>query len=264
MLLEEFALEGVMDVERKWDEEYLNSEISSNEDIDYTKQYKIYTIYNSRNIGGNDSYNIFLTNAAIAKSAIGSATNDTWVMYMILQIYLALLAEKSELANMPFADKRPIQLTEEKARLFDFTYTQLLESKVVNAIKHVSNGSLGFQKYQLNAFGDPKHDKKIVLKELQEELGLSRKDAIDLISLIIWAHESGYLKACKSFLSMHNKGVIEQDEEVFAMFEDVVKYTFVGSLFKEFYEVNKEILRIANEVEESSSSVDTSSLLSMF
>ena len=265
MLLEEFELEGVMDVERKWDEEYLKSEISSNEDIDYTKQYKIYTIYNSRNLGGNDSYNIFLTNAAIAKSAVGGATNDSWAMYMLLQIYRGLLINEPEEAKMPFADNRPINLTPDKMKLFDHIYIRLIEEKVINAIKHVSNGSLGFQKYQLNAFGDPKHDKKIVLKELQEEFGVQRKDAIEIISLIIWAHNSGYLKACKSFLSMHNKGVVETDEDVLSKFENIVKYTFVGSLFAEFFEISKRILKIGEEVESSGSvNEDNLSFLSMF
>ena len=64
---------------------------------------------------------------------------------------------------------------------------------------------------------------------------------------------------------MHNKGVVETDEDVLSKFEDIVKYTFVGSLFAEFFEISKKILKIGEEVEFSRSvNEDNLNLLSMF
>ena len=176
------------------------------------------------------------------------ATNDTWIMYMLLQIYSGLLKDNPEAAKMPFGDEKPLKLTKENLYLYDYVYTKLNETKVINAIKHVQNGALGFQKYYLASFGDPTHNKKEVMEELQQEFGLSRSDALSMISLILWAHDSGYLKACKSFISMHNKGKVEEDPEVVEKFEDIIKYTFVGDLFSEFYSIHKELESAEKEI----------------
>lgn len=124
-------------------------------------------------------------------------------------------------------------MEEKDLYIFDHIYTKL-EAKVINAIKHVQNGSLGFQKYYLGSFEKAGHDKREILREiLEENPSISKVQVMELIQLIIW-----YLKACKSFISMHNKGVI-QKTEVLEKFPDVIKYTFFGDRMKEFYSIRE-------------------------
>ena len=88
---------------------------------------------------------------------------------------------------------------------------------------------------------------------------------MELIQLIIWACESGYLKACKSFISMHNKGVIQKDEEVLEKFPDVIKYTFFGDRMKEFYSIREGVQNSGTLLNQTMSQVEEElSLFSMF
>ena len=41
-----------------------------------------------------------------------------------------------------------------------------------------------------------------------------------------------------------NKGVITEDEKVLSKFEDIVKYTFLGNMFKDFYSIGEYIRSI--------------------
>lgn len=241
-LLREFELPDVLQDELDWNQSYLDREASANDDIDWNAKYTIYNIplkgdANTR----NNNYISYLSNSAIAKSAVGGATNNVWQMYMLGQLYYGLSKDKNPVVAMPFADKRPMKMTQEDVYYFDYVYTRLCEEKVVNAIKHVENGSLGFRKYTLSSFSDPAHPKAEIMEELRNEFGIPHKDGIRIIMLIMWAEHTGYLKACQSFISMHNKGKVETDPDMLAKYEDILEYTFIGSMFKSFYQISKDL-----------------------
>lgn len=71
-LLSEFKLHGVTKDQLDWDNEYIQGELSSNEDFDWGKKYKLYTIYNNKQSPrDHEYYNGYLVNASTAKSAVG-------------------------------------------------------------------------------------------------------------------------------------------------------------------------------------------------
>ena len=240
-LLNDFTLKGIYPKMIKWDEEYIKGEVSSNEDIDWSKKYKLYTIPKVRKGRNYESYVDFLVNASEAKNAIGSATNDCWIVYMLAQIYTGLKKDGREETKLQFNRNEVMTLTTECMQIIDYTYIRLIEEGVVNAIKHVENGAMGFQKYYLSSISNPQSDKKIIVNELVSKFDMSREEAITLLKLIVWAGETGYLTACKKFLQMHNKGVVCEDKAITSLFPDIVNYTFLGNMFKNFYNINNVI-----------------------
>ena len=70
---------------------------------------------------------------------------------------------------MPWVNGKLLNMEEKDLYIFDHIYTKLVEAKVINAIKHVQNGSLGFQKYYLGSFEKAGHDKREILREILEE-----------------------------------------------------------------------------------------------
>ena len=265
-MLRDFRLTGVTKEQLEWDNDFLKSEMSSNEDFKWNTQYKLYYIPNHQIGKSHDNYMTYLTNAAEAKNNVGAATNDVWALYMVGQVYLGLKKNNPEKALMPWVGGKLLNMEEKDLYIFDHIYTKLVEAKVINAIKHVQNGSLGFQKYYLGSFEKAGHDKREILREiLEENPSISKVQVMELIQLIIWACESGYLKACKSFISMHNKGVIQKDEEVLEKFPDVIKYTFFGDRMKEFYSIREGVQNSGTLLNQTVSQVEEElSLFSMF
>ena len=40
---------------------------------------------------------------------------------------------------------------------------------------------------------------------------------------------------------MHNIGKVETDPDMLAKYEDILEYTFIGSMFKSFYQISKDL-----------------------
>lgn len=241
-LIDEFQLHGVSDAMKLWDESYLEKEMSSNEDIDWNAEYELYEIPAKRIKRNFDNYQDYLINASIAKSGIGSATNSLWVMYMILQLYYRMQKDGRPEVIPPDERIKAAVLDDEMIDNIDYTYIRLVEEGVINAIKHVKNGSMGFQKYYLASIANPQSNQKEILKELTDKFEMSASNARALIHVVMWAGRTGYLEACQKFIQMHNKGLVCTDDEILDKFPDIIKYTFVGSTFEDFYNVKRQIV----------------------
>ena len=89
-MMAQFELEYFTEDQKKWDEDFLLSEYSSIEDVDWSKKYELYYVPIYPKHPGDNVYMEFLCSSAMAKNAVGPGTNDAWVFYMLVQLYYRL------------------------------------------------------------------------------------------------------------------------------------------------------------------------------
>lgn len=258
-ILEDFKLEGVSYGEAKWTTEYYRKELDANAELYEEPVYKLYKLPMQFDNQNRKTYPEYLINAAIAKSNIGSATQDIWSLYAIMQMYQSLCLMKGtnqhamyEKYIAPWKRKSscaPSSITAEQIGQISYVYTRLVEEYVINAIKHMEGGSSHFEIYYLDNMTKAKN-LKIVSEKLVKEFELSPRFAMVIMEVVEWAKQTHFLKGIKSFISLYNKGTkpnFAQEADLIKngslnideLFELIAANTFFGSLVKDLFANNK-------------------------
>lgn len=192
-------------------------------------------------------------------------TNNSWQFGMLIELYLALLEENSELANRAISGKTgkefvKISLSEQSAQECDHVYTETNERYVINAIKHIKGGATQHQKFMLSTLGTDQKAHKEVIETITKEMGYSRQTAMNIVNIAIWAEQHNLIKLSGDFLRMHNKGqtvdnlgvaIDLKDPEISKWFNLIVEKTFIGSMIKPVFDIyNQCIGQLAIETQE--------------
>lgn len=192
-------------------------------------------------------------------------TNNSWQFGMLIELYLALLEENSELANRAISGKTgkefvKISLSEQSAQECDHVYTETNERYVINAIKHIKGGATQHQKFMLSTLGADQKAHKEVIETITKEMGYSRQTAMNIVNIAIWAEQHNLIKLSGDFLRMHNKGqtvdnlgvaIDLKDPEISKWFNLIVEKTFIGSMIKPVFDIyNQCIGQLAIETQE--------------
>lgn len=178
-------------------------------------------------------------------------TNNSWQFGMLIELYLALLNEDSDLAYRAIPGKTgkefvKIHLNEKLAQECDHVYTETNERYVINAIKHIKGGATQHQKFMLGTLGSDQTVHKEVVEAIVNEMGYSRETAMTIINIAIWADQHNLIKLTGDFLRMHNKGqtvdnngepIDLKDPEISKWFNLIVEKTFVGKMIKPAFDV---------------------------
>lgn len=178
-------------------------------------------------------------------------TNNSWQFGMLIELYLALLNEGSDLAYRTIAGKSgkefvKIPLNEKIAQECDHVYTETNERYVINAIKHIKGGATQHQKFMLGVLGSDQTVHKEVVESIVKEMGYSRETAMTIINIVIWADQHNLIKFTGDFLRMHNKGqtvdndgkpIDLKDPAVSLWFNMIVDKTFVGRMIKPAFDI---------------------------
>ncbi len=258
-ILEEFKLENVAYNEAKWTTEYYKKEFDSNAELYDEPVYKLYKLPMQFDNQNPKTYPEYLVNAAIAKSNIGSATQDIWTLYAVMQMYQSLCLMKGTAEDAmyqkyiaPWKRKSscaPSSISADQISQISYVYTRLVEEYVINAIKHMEGGSSHFEIYYLDNMTKAQN-LKIVSEKLIKEFELSPRYSNVIMEVVEWAKQTSILKGIKSFISLYNKGTkpnFSQEEELIKagtlnvkeVFELIANNTFFGSLVKELFANNK-------------------------
>lgn len=178
-------------------------------------------------------------------------TNNSWQFGMLIELYLALLNEDSDLAYRAISGKTgkefvKIPLNDKLAQECDHVYTETNERYVINAIKHIKGGATQHQKFILSTLGSDQTVHKEVVEAIVNKMGYSRETAMTIINIAIWADQHNLIKLTGDFLRMHNKGqtidnngepIDLKDSEVSKWFNLIVDKTFVGKMIKPAFDV---------------------------
>ena len=240
-MMAQFELEYFTEDQKKWDEDFLLSEYSSIEDVDWSKKYELYYVPIYPKHPGDNAYMEFLCSSAMAKNAVGPGTNDAWVFYMLVQLYYGLACDNDPKSYVPWERKRKVQLRikEEDLSTYDHIYTMVLENRVINAIKHVSGGASSHAVFYLkNMTKDDKSVKKVI-ESIENDLGYSREIAVSICRIVNWAVNTNALEMCNKFLRMHNKGALVDlgDADIQMWFKHIVDYTFFGGMLSPIFTI---------------------------
>lgn len=250
-MMKEFQLSNITDKMYQWDEDFLQSEYDGIKKLDWAKKYKLHYTPTYCKRPGDESYIDLITNSANAKKAVGPGTNNSWQFGMLIELYLALLNEDSDLAYRAISGKTgkefvKIPLNDKLAQECDHVYTETNERYVINAIKHIKGGATQHQKFMLGTLGSDQTVHKEVVEAIVNEMGYSRETAMTIINIAIWADQHNLIKLTGDFLRMHNKGqtvdkngepIDLKDPEVSKWFNLIVDKTFVGKMIKPAFDV---------------------------
>ena len=250
-MMRDFRLTNITEKMYQWDEDFLKSEYDSIKKLDWRKKYKLHYTPTHCKRPGDESYIDLITNSANAKKAVGPGTNNSWQFGMLIELYLALLNEGSDLAYRTIAGKSgkefvKIPLNEKIAQECDHVYTETNERYVINAIKHIKGGATQHQKFMLGVLGSDQTVHKEVVESIVKEMGYSRETAMTIINIAIWADQHNLIKLTGDFLRMHNKGqtvdndgkpIDLKDPAVSLWFNMIVDKTFVGRMIKPAFDI---------------------------
>lgn len=250
-LMTSFQLSAVSEKMLKWDMDYLDSERSSVDDLDWTKPYKLTTVPVNMASSGDNSYADLLINSSSAKSAVGPGTNNAWVAGMCFELYYGMLKDKHPDVYVPWSKdvKKAIKLDWDTLSSIDHITTQANEVYVINAIKHIIGGALGYEEFMMKNIGSSDKAIKSVTNKIVNKMGYSKEEATKIIQLSVWAKENGSLDMMNAFLRMFNKGETERfdgrvlsfdDPEVYKWFELIVKHTFFGRMVAPVFNIYKQ------------------------
>lgn len=197
-----------------WNTSYIKRESSSS--FDFSKSYELY------NPGAR--YDSYFKNSANAKNAVGSATNNIWVLSLILEVYM----------NNGYDIDKVGLLSKSDMAFFDYMYTRIVEERVINAIKHVENGALSFMQYYLKSIyklvnKGNKSWTNAFIKKVVDAFDFDVSEVNRLVYLIHWAGDIGLLESAGQFLRMYNKGEVPlvYNKELFKL---IASSTYLGEL----------------------------------
>lgn len=226
-----------------WDENFLHDEWSGIEKLNWKTPYKVYYCNAKFNKPGDCSYPDLLTNSAMAKNAVGPGTNQAWVFGMIAELYNGLRKQQSEDARLAFRDGKFLSLTDAEFQAADHIYTETVERYVINAIKHIMGGAMQHEKFLLKNLGENKGNLQNVVKTITNEMHYTKREAMTIITLAIWANTNELIELASAFLKMHNKGEVDavdlNNPETFKWFELLVEHSFFGKMIKPVFEIHK-------------------------
>lgn len=199
-------------------------------------------------------YSTYLVNAVVSKNNIGVATLDIWAFSMVLEIYQKYCEENNYLYQKKDGATPLTRISKHEAQLLGYTYTRLVQECVIEGIKHVSNGSKGFDMYFLKSIGKEENEKKI-RSDLTSTFGLSDVLVDKLLFIVRFANDNhDLIKGCKNFISLYNKGRFPTDPEALDYWESYIsENTYFGSLLKVLFNIKK---GYESQAEESTESVD--------
>lgn len=262
LLLQNFHLPNIVADEIKWINEYIEGEYETTFDLDLTKPsvYRLYITYKSAinskgEVVHKKFYCQFLLNSSIAKKNIGSATLDIWALTIILQCY----QQYCKINNFKYVKKGNVvttlrtEITEEDLLYLSYVYTLLVQDRVIEAIKHVEEGSASFQMYFLSEM--PKGNNfKLISNQLRKDFNIPDVYIKKLINVVAFAHDCKLLKASRNFISIHNKGRFPQDMEPFELWKDFIHdHSYFGQLMTPLFEIRRNIESITIQAKEESS-----------
>lgn len=236
-------------------------------------------------------FDTYLSQAIESKGNVGTATNDTWLVHMILSLYKQI-GERDDWkykpvnpvnahANSEQSDKIEMKamrrLSQKEIDDISSYYVIALQQFVVRGIKHNEKGSKAFECLFLKNITKPENTDN-VFALLTNELKMSNKLATKFIFIVNWATETGYLQASSTFLRKFNKGRIPNEDEqnlLHFLDKDIQSLTYFGQLLKPLYDIQKfaenklhqNKLKLQEQVKEvvleAVSNIDTSSSYSL-
>lgn len=156
--------------EKKWVFEYIDAELSKNEkfiDIE-NKPFKFHEIT-------REQFSEFLASSAIAKAKVGVATVDLWKFHSA--------------AEWLYIDK---VITKDQLDYQMFLFSSLVQTTVIEGIKHVDGGSSGYDIFMLSGV---KENAEIIKTALINSMGIDEQMADLFITISLFANDNDYSKA---------------------------------------------------------------------
>ena len=254
-LLKDLVITTIPKEEVEWLKEYALGEFEADEKLKVGEKlsYTVYTISSKFDSTGQkpESYPQYLINSASNKSAIGPATIDGWLIKLLFQMYNALFDKNNGKVldnNGKVISHMKFKLTNHEINLLSFIYIKLIQSRVVEGIKHYSGGTAGFQMYYLKNITKPEYI-DLVKKELEYEFKLNKILISKLLDVIEYAnYDNSLLKACQLFVSKYNKGKLPKEPEILDYWESQIQeYTYFGSLVKPLFDIEKRIKELGTQ-----------------
>ena len=143
------------------------------------------------------------------------------------------------------------KLTNDEIERLAFEYVVLVQSRVVEGIKHFSGGSLGFEKFFLKNIYKPENVEEIE-KILIGEQGVSKTLVAKLLNVVEYCnYDKNLLQACDAFIKKYNKGKLPREGTEAAKAlpiweQQIQQYTYFGSLVKPLFDIDMKISELRN------------------
>ena len=159
---------------------------------------------------------------------------------MILEVYQQYSKDNNYIYQKKDGATPLTRISKHEAQLLGYTYTRLVQEFVIEGIKHVSNGSKGFDMYFLKSIGKEENEKKI-RSDLTSTFGLSNILVDKLLFIVRFANDNhDLIKGCKNFISLYNKGRFPADTEALDHWEEYISNnTYFGSLLKVLFNIKQ-------------------------
>lgn len=153
------------------------------------------------------------------------------------------------------------EITDEDLLYLSYVYTLLVQDRVIEAIKHVEEGSASFKMYFLSEM--PKGNNfKLISNQLRKDFNIPDVYIKKLINVVAFAHDCKLLKASRNFISIHNKGRFPQDMEPFELWKDFIHdHSYFGQLMTPLFQIRRNIESV-NEQAQAESSAELAELFS--
>lgn len=262
-LLQNFDLPNLTEAEKKWIVSYIQGEYETTYDLDLTKPsiFRIHKLYsNATNALGvvedRKNYSQILLNSSVAKGNIGPATLDIWALTIILECYQAYWKKN----NGKYIKGKHVKtlretISDKDLYYLSFVYTFLVQDRVIEAIKHMENGSASFKMYFLT---EMPNNLNAVGYQLRKDFDVPEEYINKLLYVIAWAHDSNLLTAARNFISIHNKGRFPRKMEAFEEWKEFIQEnSYFGKLVEPLFDIHRNIKTVqAAQAEESENSSD--------
>ena len=198
------GLDGILQEEIKWHNDYRQDELSANEDLNLDgKRYELYEIpFHKNPVDTQPTFLQFFRDSIIAKGEVGSATIQLWAINTLLEIYKDM-CDKSELKDHK---GNVVVISKLSCQYIVYTYTNLIQTFVVRGIKHVEGGSNGFEPFKLENIS-----KKISISTRNHLLNIIKmpRDVLkDFEMMLHWMKDKKYLESVTKYIAMFNSGKV--------------------------------------------------------
>ncbi len=178
------------------------------------------------------TYRGYLLDANLTKTAVGSATNDSWAFQFLLEAYSA---EYKMSGGVIIHQEKQIKLRELSKRDAIALYSVfifLLQDNVISGIKHSSGGSNVAKEFSLELMDKSK-------AKLLEAYNLDPRLVSLMFYILEWGRKRKYTPVVKKFLRLANKGIHPKlepgEDDRFVIFQE---RSLLGQLTKPLRDVD--------------------------
>lgn len=234
-----FAVEGVVEDEVQWIEDYKEDERASNKDLCIDKGFKLYKMPYKFNPDGGGTFDKYFIDSIIAKGDVALATHNNWAIQNLREIY----EYECNAGNVVTPDTGELAVFDKyTGDYICYVYSRLVQDFVIRGIKHNAGGSTGFTPFLMDNMCSAKYADGVV-RFFRDTVNMPNHIIKSMMDMVHWGMETtGLTKSIMKFQTLHNRGKEPKDiDELSGHFNLIVDKTFYGMLTEPLFEIRRKV-----------------------